>query len=60
MNTIRSLLEQIGRLGYRVAIARDHVEELNQATGERFIVRSADVYSAAVELAVQVGFELDD
>ena len=36
------LIELIDRLGYRVAIARDHVEALNLETGERFIVRGED------------------
>ncbi len=41
------LIELIGRLGYRVAVARDHVEALNLETGARFIVRGEDLYEMA-------------
>ena len=37
--TTTMLIELIGRLGYRVAMAKDHVEAVNLETGERFIVR---------------------
>ena len=47
----RILIEQIGRLGYRMAIARDHVEALSLDTGERFIVRGDDIDGMADELA---------
>ena len=51
----RVLLELIGRLGFRVAIAKDHIEAVNDETGERFIVRGDDIDRVAVELAGTVG-----
>ena len=57
--TTTRLIELIGRLGYRVAISRDHVEAVNEHTGERFIVRGVDVDGMAVELAGMVGLDLE-
>ena len=54
----RILIEQIGLLGYRIAIAKDHVEALNLETGERFIVRGDDIDGMADELAGQIGIDL--
>ena len=49
MNTrTHILLEQIGLLGYRIAIAKDHVEAVNDETGERHIVRGDDLYEMTV------------
>ena len=58
--TTTMLIELIGRLGYRVAIARDHVEAVKETTGERFIVRGDDVDGMAVELAGMLGLELEE
>ena len=58
--TTRILLEQIGLLGYRVAIAKDHVEALNLETGERFIVRGEDIDGMADELAGMVRVALEE
>ncbi len=58
--TTTMLIELIGRLGYRVAMARDNVEAVNGDTGERFIVRGDDIDGMAVELAGMVGVELEE
>ena len=54
--TTRVLPKHIGRLGYRVAIAKAHVEAINLETGERFIVRGDDINEMAAELARMVGY----
>ena len=36
------------------------VTAVSQATGETFVVRAAELYPAVVELAVQVGIEVED
>ena len=60
----KCLIETIGGAGYAVAITGDSdrvtITAIDERTEERFIVRGADVYSAAVELSEQLGFELDD
>ncbi len=57
-------METIGDAGYNVLIGAAGgcpvVEAMSQETGERFIVRSENLYDAAVELAEQLGFDLRD
>ena len=36
------------------------VVAIDERTGERFVVRGDDVYETVVEVAVQVGIELED
>ena len=58
----KAILEIIGSAGFIVSIGVDDVTAINQETGERFIVRfDADhFYDAVVELAQQVGIDLED
>ena len=60
----KAMLETIGAAGYVVSISGSYgqlvVEAVNEDTGERFVVRAPDLYAAAVELAQQVGIELED
>ena len=63
--TTKAPIETIGTAGYVVSIEADRdknmiVETVNQSTSEVFVVRAAELYPAAVELAVQVGIELED
>lgn len=57
--TTRMPIEQIARLGYRAALARDHVEAANDESSERFIVRGGDWDSMVEELAGMVGVEAE-
>ena len=60
--TTRIILETIGGVGYVVELtySTGHVFiATNETTGERFIVRAADPYRAACELAVKVGIDLE-
>ena len=59
------IVETIGEAGDRVDIAGDGeagyvVTAVAHRGGERFVVRGADLYEAGVELAGQVGIELED
>ena len=60
----KSVLEVIGDAGFAVMLG--HVNELHvieataQDTGELFVVTGDDLYTTAVELAEQVGIELED
>lgn len=60
----KALIETIGGAGYAVVVGGANwypcVEAIDGRTGERFIVRGADVHSAAVELAEQIGIDLED
>ena len=58
----KAILETVGATGFTVIIDHDRVAAINQETGERFIVRfDADhFYDAVVQLAQQVGIELED
>ena len=63
--TTKAVIETVGDAGYRVDIAvggggRCVVEAVCLADGERFIIRAPDLYEVAVELAEQVGIELED
>ena len=57
--TTRAVLEMIEALGYRVRVLDDSVMAIECATGETYIVRG-ETYDAAVELAEQVGIDLED
>ena len=63
--TTKALIETIGDAGYSVMTGTDSkgntvVQATDQTTGERFVVRAADLYTAVVELAQQVGIDLED
>ena len=62
--TTKALIEIIGAAGYVVSIEADAsknmvVEAVNLDTDEEFTVRGEGLYLTAVELAVQVGIELE-
>ena len=61
--TNKALIETIGAAGYHVLIGAAHgspvVEAVWERTAERFIVHSERVYETVVEVARQVGIELD-
>jgi hypothetical protein len=64
-STTKATIETIGEAGYLVDIG---VDDANQYVVtavayrgcERFIVRGPDLYAVTVELATQVGIELED
>jgi len=56
----KSLIEVIGDSGYDIMIANNVIEAIDHKTGERFIVRCSNLYDGSVELAQQVGIELED
>ena len=58
----KAILETVGHTGYSVTIERDRLTAVDEQSGERFIVRHGrdDFYDAVVELARQVGIELED
>ena len=60
----KALIEVIGDSGFTVQLygadGQDVIEAMNQRTGEMFVVRGDDLYLVVVELARQVGIELDD
>ncbi len=56
----RILPEQLGLLGYRVPVAKDHVEAVNDETSGRFIVRGNEFFDLADELAAQVGIAMQE
>lgn len=56
----KSLIEVIGDGGYDIQIGSNTIEAIDQKTGERFIVRCSNLYDGSVELAQQVGIELED
>ena len=39
---------------------QDVVEAMSERTGERFVARTRDTYTAACEVAAMVGIELED
>ena len=57
-----AVLFAVARLGYVVNIRQDggRYVATGYRDGETFVVRAADPYAAAVELAGQVGIELED
>ena len=60
----KAILETIGGAGFTVSLgAADGlsvVEAIDSETGERFVVRGDNLYAATVELAEEVGIELED
>lgn len=52
----KAILETIRAAGFTVYMRPTNVAATNQETGEKFIVN----YDAVVELAQQIGLELDD
>ncbi len=60
----KALIQTIGGAGYVVSTRNDDgrhaVEAKDTSTGEIFVVRADTLYDAAVELAQQVGVELED
>ncbi len=61
----KALIETIGATDYAVMVCADSdgnkvVEATEKKTGERFVVRADDLYMAAIELAQQVGVDLED
>ena len=56
----KSLIEVIGDSGYDIMIGNNVIEAIDQKTGERFIIRCSNLYDGSVELAEQVGIELED
>ena len=63
--TTKAVIEVIGNAGYLVTTGADSngnsvVEATDEANGEKFIVRADELYSAVIELAQQVGIELED
>ena len=61
---LEAILERIGSLGYRLKLTREpdyrYRIEVTSPGGERRIVRAHDAYTAAVELAQQVGIEPEE
>ena len=66
MDTVtKVLVETIDDTGYRVDIAADGygtytVTAVGYHDGERFIVRGPDLYETVIELAAQIGMDLED
>ena len=60
----QALIETIGAAGFAVQLSasegRHVVQAINVQTGEQFVVRGDDLYATVVELAGQVGIELED
>ena len=58
----KAVLETNGAAGFDVRVGADNVTAINQKTGERFMVRftAEHFYGAVVELAQQVGIDLED
>ena len=56
-----AILETIHKAGFTVYIRPTNVAATNQETGEKFIVNyDENFYDAVVELAQQIGLELED
>ena len=58
-------IETIGNAGYSVTMGVNSngnsvAESTDEANGEKFIIRADELYSAVIELAQQVGIELED
>ena len=61
--TAKALIETIGRAGYVVNLdaaggGTMAVTAISEESGETWVVRDADLYSAVVQVAEQIGFEL--
>ncbi len=55
----KSLIKVIGDSGYDILIGHNTFEAIDQNTGERFIIRCPNLYDGSIELAQQVGIELE-
>ena len=64
MSDTKARIETIGDAGFDVQVgtadAPHAVEAVDRETGETFVVRGDDLYRTVVELAQQVGVELED
>mgnify|MGYP006908235693 CR=1 FL=1 len=58
--TTRAVLKVIADAGFNLDIGETQITATSQETGERFIVKGNDHYSLALELACQVGIDLED
>ena len=60
----KATIEVIGDAGFAVTLRHDDglhvIEATADDTGELFVVTGDDLYATAVELAEQVGIELED
>ena len=60
----KAVIETIGDAGFVVMLSHDNglhvIEATAQDTGELFVVTGDDLYTTAIELAEQVGLELED
>lgn len=61
----KALIEVIGDSGYTVMVGADSdgnsvIEATDEKSGEHFVVRAATLYKAVVELAEQIGIDLED
>ena len=60
----KSVIETIGDAGFAVMLSHVNglhvIEATAQDTGELFVVTGDDLYATAIELAEQVGIELED
>lgn len=54
-----AIIEQIGSLGYEIIVGENDLVATDEEIGEVFAVRASTLYAAAVELAEQVGVDLD-
>ena len=64
-DTSKAILETIGGAGYRVTVCEETaggctVMAVGIETGQTKIVQARDLYEATVELAFQLGIELED
>ncbi len=63
--TTKALIKTVGDAGYSVVTGADShgnsvVEATEERTGEKFVVRADDLYTAVVVLAQQVGVDVMD
>ena len=61
----KAIIETIGDNGYTVMTGADRhgnavVEATDERTGENLVVRGDDLYTTIVEMAQQVGIDLED
>ena len=60
----KAVMETIGGAGFAVTLGHDNglhvLEATAENTGELFVVRGDDLQATAIELAEQVGIELED
>lgn len=61
----KAIVETVGNAGYGVMVGATSdgnsvIEATDEKSGEHFVVRAATLYKAVVELAEQIGIELED